>query len=81
MHLTKDCFYVSLVTAPKSRITKAEATVVQMSNIAVSRKRDVIFFGAPFLVLFWRSKKEQEKKLMISLILQPPQTTVKRYQI
>jgi len=28
-------------------------------NIAASRNRDVIDFGAPFLVLFWRSKKEQ----------------------
>jgi hypothetical protein len=36
----------------KSRITTAEAKVVQMLNKAASRNRDVIDFGAPFLFLF-----------------------------
>jgi len=44
---------------------------VQLLNIAASRKRDVIFFGAPFLVLFWRSKKEQEKSKLILFLLLP----------
>ena len=44
----------------KSRITTTEATVVQMLNKAASRNRDVIDFGAPFLFLFWRSKKEKK---------------------
>jgi hypothetical protein len=43
---------------PKSRITNAEATVVQLMNIAASDKRVVIVCRALFLFLFWRSKKE-----------------------
>jgi hypothetical protein len=44
---------------PKNRITDVQFTVVQMMHIAASDKRGVIVCRAPFLVLFWRSKKEQ----------------------
>ncbi len=45
----------------KSRITNVQATVVQLPNIAVSDKRGVFVCRAPFLFLFWRSKKENKK--------------------
>jgi len=45
----------------KSRITNVEVTVVQKPNIAASRNRAVIDFGAPFLLLFWRSKKVKKE--------------------
>jgi hypothetical protein len=57
-------------TASKSRVTNAEATVVQLPNIAASDKGDVILCRAPFLFLFWRSKKEKEKiKLLLFFLL------------
>jgi hypothetical protein len=43
----------------ESRITNVQVTVVQPPNIATSDKRAVIVCRALFLVLFWRSKKEQ----------------------
>jgi hypothetical protein len=47
---------------PKSRITNAEVTVVQLMNIATSdpdSNREAVFVcRALFLFLFWRSKKE-----------------------
>ena len=46
----------------KNRITNAEATVVQMMHIAVTRNRAVIDFGGLFLLLFWTSKKVNNKK-------------------
>ena len=45
----------------KNRITNAEATVVQMMHIAVTRNRAVIDFGGLFLLLFWTSKKVNDK--------------------
>ena len=50
-----------MLTAPKSRITDAQTTVAQKPDIAASRNRSVFDFGALFLFLFWRSKKEKEK--------------------
>ncbi len=38
-------------------------TVLQMLNQGSTRNRAVIDFGAPFLVLFWRSKKGQSSFL------------------
>lgn len=49
------------MTTPNSSITEAEVTVVQKMNIAASRNRVVFDFGAPFLLLFWRSKKVNKK--------------------
>ena len=45
----------------KNRITNAEATVVQMMHIAVTRNRDVIDFGGLFLLLFWTKKVNNKK--------------------
>jgi hypothetical protein len=43
---------------PKSRITNAEATVVQKPIREPTRNRAVFDFGGLFLFLFWASKKE-----------------------
>ena len=48
-----------MLTASKSRITDVQITVAQKPDIAASRNRSVFDFGALFLFLFWRSKKEK----------------------
>jgi hypothetical protein len=59
-----------VLIAAMSRITDVQATVVQKLNQGTIRQRDVILCRAPFLVLFWKSKKEQEEsRLQLYLIL------------
>jgi hypothetical protein len=52
------------IPAPTNRITNVQATVVPKSNYGTIRQRGCNPCRAPFLVLFWRNKKEQEKKLL-----------------
>ena len=47
------------VVKPKSRITNAEATVVQLMNRAASDKRAVFVCRAPFLFLFLEKQKRK----------------------
>ncbi len=44
---------------PKNRITNVQATVVQKLNQGTIPQSGCYRLRAPFLVLFWRSKKEQ----------------------
>jgi hypothetical protein len=49
----------------------AEVTVVPKPNQGTNGKGDVILCRAPFLFLFWRSKKEKRKPDYYFVISQP----------
>jgi hypothetical protein len=51
----------SIPTAPKSRITNAEATVVQPMHIAVRQERAVFVPALTFLLLFASRQKVNYK--------------------